>query len=102
MTVSLAAFFAEFPEFDPEDGSRNALVQAKIDAAYLRTDAQVWGSMRDEGAKYLAAHLCALSPFARELKLANDDGETIYGKMRRDMNRVVVSGFRVTGDVGDV
>jgi len=101
MTVTAASLIAEFPEFDL-DGSNTAIIQAKIDAATLRTDATVWGTMRDEGIKYLAAHLLALSPFARELKLANDNGETIYGKMRRDMEMVVASGFRVTGITEDV
>lgn len=102
MTITLASFLAEFPEFDPEDGSRDDLVQAKIDAAYLRTNAAVWGDMRDEGAKYLAAHMLALSPFARELKLADTSGETMYLAQRHAMERAVVSGFRVTGTVEDV
>lgn len=97
MTVTAAQFLVEFPEFDPEDGSSDALVAAKLTAAYLRTNADVWGDMRDEGAKYLCAHLLALSPFARELKLANKDGETIYGRTRSDLELAVASGYRVTG-----
>lgn len=100
--ITVASFLAEFEEFDPEDGSRDTLIQAKIDAAYLRTDAAVWGAMRDEGAKYLAAHLLAFSPFARELKLANDSGQTIYGAQRKQMEMAVVSGYRVTGEVDEV
>jgi hypothetical protein len=102
MTVTVASFLAEFEEFDPGDSSRDVLVQAKIDAASLRTNAEVWGDMRDEGIKHLAAHLLALSPYARELKLANNDGETIYLAQRRAMEMAVVSGYRVTGEVGDV
>lgn len=102
MTVSVAAFLAEFAEFDPEDGSANVLVQAKLDAAYLRTNAAVWGDMRDEGAKYLAAHLLALSPYARQLKLVSSNGETSYLMQRRAMEMAVVSGYRVTGTVEDV
>lgn len=101
MTITAAAFLAEFPEFDL-DGTNLVVVQAKIDAAYLRTNATVWGDMRDEGAKYLAAHLCAISPFARELKLTDTSGETMYLAQRRAMEGAVVSGFRVTGEIGDV
>ena len=65
MTITLASFLAEFPEFDPDDGSRDDLVQAKIDAAYLRTNAAVWGDMRDEGPS-TSPRIC--SPCPRSLE----------------------------------
>lgn len=95
MAVTAAQFKAEFAEFE---GAPNALVQAKLDLALRRTPADVWGDQQDDGIKYLAAHLLALSPKGRELKLiVNRDGETTYGNQRREMENIVSCGFRVTG-----
>ncbi len=98
MTITVAQFLAEFAEFDPEDGSADALVQAKLDAAYLRTPADIWDTLVDEGAKYLAAHLLATSPFARELRLVQKTGETSYGIERRKLEGIVAAGPRLAGD----
>ena len=95
MTISRADFLVEFAEFT---GAENALVDAKLAAALLRTPESIWDDLQDEGIKYLAAHMLALSPFARELKLVQDDGQTIYGKQRAELESIVSSGFRVTGD----
>lgn len=93
MTVTRASFLAEYPEFD---GADVAIVDAKIAAAQLRTPARIWGDLEDEGVSLLTAHMLAMSPYARELKLLNDAGETIYGKRRAELERTVSSGFRVT------
>lgn len=93
MTISYADFLVEFAEFS---NTAEALVQAKLDEAYRRTPARVWGDLEDDGAKYLAAHLLACSPFAAELKLVGKDRSTIYGDERHRLERIVSSGFRVT------
>lgn len=95
MTISRADFLAEFAEFS---GASTALVDAKLAAALIRTPDSIWDDLQDEGIKYLTAHLLALSPFARELKLVQDDGTTIYSKQRAELESIVSSGFRVTGD----
>jgi hypothetical protein len=94
VTVTVASLVSEFPEFAR---ATVAMIQAKIDEAELRTPERIWGAKVDLGVKYLAAHLLAMSPFGRELKLANDDGRTIYGDERTRLERIVSSGFRVTG-----
>jgi|JI102314A2RNA_FD_contig_121_103807_length_4112_multi_2_in_0_out_0_5 hypothetical protein len=98
MTITVAEFLEEFAEFDPGDSSTDALVQAKLNAAYLRTPADIWGDLVDEGAKYLAAHLIATSPFARDLKLVQKTGETSYGVERAKLEGIVACGPRIAGD----
>lgn len=95
MTVTAASFLAEFPEFS---GASVTLVNAKIAAATLRTPASVWGPLQDEGVKYLAAHLLANSPFARELQLTRENGESIYTPERSRLERTAAMGAgRITG-----
>lgn len=88
-------FLAEFAEFA---NASTALVDAKLAEALRRTPERIWGDMQDDGQKYLTAHLLSLSPFARELKLVQDDGTTIYSKQRGELERIVSMGYRVTGD----
>jgi hypothetical protein len=97
MTVTVASFRAEFPEFGSADVTPTVLVQAKLDAALLRTPSDVWGDLQDDGVKYLAAHLLALSPQAREMKLSTPDAKSPYGFQRLEYESIVASGFRVTG-----
>ena len=93
MTDAYADFIAEFAEFD---GASQTLVVTMIAEAHRRTPATIWGDLEDDGAKYLAAHLLACSPFAAELKLVAKDRSTIYGDERLRLERIVSSGFRVT------
>jgi hypothetical protein len=94
MTVDYETMLLEFAEFG---GATRELVEARIAEAYRRTPERIWGDLRDDGAKYLAAHLIALSPFAAELKLVGPDRKTLYGEERARLERLVSSGFRVTG-----
>jgi hypothetical protein len=91
---TVTTFRGRFGEFT---NAPTAVVQAAIDEAYRRTPSNVWGGIQDDGAGYLAAHLLALSPRARDMKLANEKGETIYGTERRRLARIVASGARVAG-----
>jgi hypothetical protein len=93
VTITRAAFVEEFEEFT---NTSDAVIDAKLAEAYRRTPERVWGDLTDDGAKYLAAHLVAQSPYARELKLVDKDGQTRYGQQRDHLALVVSSGFRVT------
>jgi len=93
--ITVADFRARFPEFAP--GPDDATVQAALDAAYLRTPSDVWGVKQDDGAAYLAAHLLALAPQARDMRIGKDARITLYMDERDRMARTVASGFRVTG-----
>lgn len=56
------------------------VVQAKLDAAYRRVGAEMWGTLRDDAAKLLAAHLLASSPLGEpSTRSVKKDGDrTIY------------------------
>lgn len=98
MTVSVSDIRTRFPEFDNSAITSDALITMLIDEAETRTPATIWGSKQDAGIRYLTAHLLALSPQARELKLATADGSTPYLAERQRLERIVSSGFRTTGD----
>lgn len=99
MTVTYASFVAEFPEF--AEASYTAIVTARIASAALRTPEDVWGSLCDDGIKWLAADLISRSPQGRQLRLVNGGGggqiDTVYSSERARLEGIVSSGFRVTG-----
>lgn len=96
MAVTAADFTTggRFPEFF---GAPAASVAACIAEAEARTPEDVWGSLRDQGVLYLAAHLLAMSPNAVDMRLKNDPTDSIYNVQRRKLARAVASGFRVVG-----
>lgn len=100
MTVTVASFRTRFPEFGTSSVTSDEMIQTCLDEAADRTPESVWGSgvKRDAGIRYLAAHLLAMSPQARELKLSTPDGNSAYLPERRRLQYEVASGFRVTGD----
>lgn len=93
MPLDTAAFLVHHPEFT---STPTATVQAKLDEAYRRTPAKVWGNLQDDGARYLAAHLLALLPNARDMRVGAK--EDLYHAERMRLVGVVASGFRVVGD----
>lgn len=99
MPVSAADFTTggRFPEFALAPPST---VAACIAEAEARTPAEVWGSLRDQGVLYLAAHLLAMSPNAVDMRLKSDPTDSIYMVQRRKLSRAIASGFRVVGDNG--
>ena len=88
-------FKAEFAEFA---GASDSIVQAKLTQAEAETDAAVFGAQVDDAVKYLAAHLLALSPFARDMKLVDKGGETVYGRQRRRLERIYAGGPYIASD----
>lgn len=75
MAVSAATFDARFPEFA---GRPDALLTSVLAAATARCHSDTWGTGQNEGILYLTAHLLALSPFGREMRMVNRDGTTAY------------------------
>lgn len=92
MALDRATFLTLYPEFTR---TPTAIVDAELAAASLRTPADVWGDLEDHGHGLLTAHLLCLRPEGREMRL--EGAGSIYMEARRTLNRIVASGFRVTG-----
>lgn len=76
MSVSYAAFIAEFTEFS--SSSIQTIVEAKLADAHLLHSESAWGNLYDIAVKYTAADLVAMTPPGMEMALRNADGETVY------------------------
>lgn len=87
--MNLTTFFTRFPEmsFAP-----SAYVQAYLDAALLRLDAAMWGTLIDEGQAYLACHLMAITPAGFTAGLSNKWGKSAYGDQYDRLCRLVGGG----------
>jgi hypothetical protein len=94
--VTLSEFRVRFPEF-----SRLAdpLVEDCLAEATRQTPEKVWGEKQVDGIKWLAAHLAALSPSSRDLKMVGKDGDSMYLTRRRQLESVVASGWRISGGI---
>jgi len=93
--VTPAAFKALFPEFD---GASDALVQGRLTWAEERTPAGIWGDKEDQGVAWLAAHFLCLLPGSEDMRKGEKPGETMYGRERARLNKIVASGFRQAGE----
>ena len=94
MALTLSTFRARHPEYT---GTPDSTVQAALDDALVRTPVEIWGALQDQGQAALAAHLLALTPQGRDMRVGKDKMETLYGKERQRLVRLVSSGGRVTG-----
>ena len=94
MAVTPASFKAARPEFRQLTDTQ---VQAALDEAALLVDTEVWGDRTDMGVSYRAAHLLALSPHGKAARLITrgNEGDTLYNREFRRLQRVVGSGYRV-------
>ena len=89
--MNYAAFIAKFPEFAQADES---IVQAALDDATLLCPYSRWQSLQAMGIGLRAAQALALSPFARQMALANDDGSTVYdGRLKQLFSLVSIGGM---------
>lgn len=82
MAVSASMFDNRFPEFA---GRPDDLLTSILAAATARCHSDAWGTGRNEGVLYLSAHLLALSPYGREMRMVNKDGTTAYEGTYRDL-----------------
>ncbi len=85
----LADWRVQFPEFA---AAPDALVQAFLDASELQVDAEVWGTLFDQGHGYLTAHKLALSPYGQAARLSKK-GETTYYPHFKEMQAGVTGGW---------
>jgi len=92
MVVDFHDFLARFPEFEPADSS---MVASAIAEATRGVDASVWGDKTEDGIRWLAAHLLAITPWGQQARLVSKDGSTTYGKEHARLMRSVTPGFRV-------
>lgn len=97
---SVAAFKAAYPAFG---NAPDALVQAKLDEAALRTSTAAWGTgdLHTMGVSLRAADLLAKTPEGRRMRLVQNDGKSIFHDDLRALVRRVAMGLgRVTGGDG--
>ena len=95
MAVPVAQFRVRFPEFT---STPESLVSIKLAEAGRRINADVWGTLADDGQAYLAAHLLSVRPAgerARKTRAAPDTESTYLREYKR-LLRIVTMGYRVT------
>lgn len=93
MAVTARQFVLEFPEFADAPES---LIEAKLAAAKRRINSDVWGTLEDDGVRYLTAHLLSVHPAGESARKARRDGETEYYHEYRRIMLIVTPRGRVT------
>lgn len=95
-----ADFKSQFRAFTLVD---DAVVQAKLDEAYVRTGPS-WGALQDQGAMTMAAHLLAIDPLgepsARQAE-QNDGSSTYLHEWERMLRQVRVFGTSTNMPAGE-
>jgi hypothetical protein len=101
VTLAYDGFAARFPEFKQV---KRETVEAKIAEAILQVAEAVYGAKTDLAVGYLAAHLLSIAPTGQQARLVpknakanREDALTTYEREYRRIQRMVTSGFRVTG-----
>ena len=92
MAVDLDSFLARFPEFEP---ATEPMIRSAIAEAINNVDASVFKTKTDEGVRWKAAHLLAISPWGQQARMVSKDGSTTYGMQFHKLARSVTPGFRV-------
>ncbi len=93
----LPAFRVSFPEFA---GATDVLVQAKLDAATLEVDAQLFGRFYDSAHGYLTAHHLTQSPYGQNARMVpkaggiGEQSSTYWAQFVR-LRAFATVGFRV-------
>ncbi len=101
MAVDFDLFVKRFRAFRKTDRD---FVEEKIAEAQRQLSESVWGDLFDDGVGYLAAHLIAMSPggeharlIPRNAKPVRGEALTTYERQFKRLQRMVASGFRVSG-----
>ncbi len=92
--MTAAEFKVLFPEFAQ---TSTALVESRLAWAETRTPSDVWGEAQEQGIGFLAAHLLALAPQAKDMRAGEEKGVTMYSRERERLEGIVASGFRIAG-----
>lgn len=87
---SAADFLAQYPEFS---GADEALINAKLQAAALRTSPRAWGAKYAAGVMLRCADLLAKTPDGRASRLMVDDERSIYDADLKSMMRCAALGL---------
>lgn len=75
MAVTEDSFKGEFPQYATSSRVAQCLAQAEIRVG------EAWGELRDEGIKYLTAHLLAIDPLSESATRATAaNGAANFGK----------------------
>lgn len=81
---------AEFRDRGPEfQGASSARVQAALDAATRRTDAEVFGGLAEDAIFFLAAHLLVSSPTGKDARLKGEGFVSVYLEERVALEALV-------------
>lgn len=83
----------------PFASTPDPVITLRLAIAEARTPTDIWGEgdVRLAGVLYLAAHLIALEPGARDMRKGERAGETVYGRERATLEGIVASGYRTAG-----
>jgi hypothetical protein len=92
LVLSVRKFKNRFPEFKETDATQ---VQRALEDSQDTVDATVWGSRREQGIAYQAAHLLAMAPLGEQAKLKLESRGTIYGQRFAMLQRIVAGTPRV-------
>lgn len=93
MAVTYATFIARFPVMAEVS---QTLIEAELAAAASHCNAAVWGSKRDDGIAYLAAHrICIEGGSPKLSRLVDKDRTTTYIAEFKRMQRSLLVGDRV-------
>lgn len=76
-----------YPEIAATVASNRAFVQTWLDSAAIRTPIAIWCDRTQEGHGALAMHLIAITPYGRDARLVNENGESTYGTHRARLER---------------
>jgi hypothetical protein len=90
MAVTVQRFQKSFTEFKDTEMQ---LIQQKLDAAILRTNATTFGDLTDQAVMLLTAHLLAISPEGEKVRLVKTSSETIYSDELNRMRREATIGL---------
>lgn len=94
MTVTVQRFQKSFPDFKDTEYQ---LIQQKLDAAILRTNATTFGDLTDQAVMLLTAHLLSISPNGEKVRLVKTESDTIYSDELNRMRREATIGLgRIT------
>jgi hypothetical protein len=91
--IDLAGFRTRGPEFKAVADAR---IEAALDAAELRTDADYFGDHTDSAHYYLAAHLVAAMPQGKAARLKGEGFQSLYMAERERLERMCAMGAGLT------
>ena len=95
MTVDADSIRADFEEFSD---LTDAQIDPKIADAVAIVSVSTWGTLVDQGVKYLTAHLIAMSPLGEQAKLdldEDDEDATVYLQHYKRLMRQLAAACRV-------